>query len=153
MPQLSVMARRDRALRCTGGLEEQVAPGRNRREDEVDLAGAADDGPPARPVVKGEMNPNESLPISAKTVGAPRPSRKTSVDGQRETGDIAGLVGGEPQHCVVDVDRLDPGIGSKLRPSKPSSMSACVGSPDPAGTGDRWRPTIIGVFTVVGLPC
>ena len=36
------------------------------------------------------------------------------VDGQGDAGDVAGLVGGEEQHGVGDVHRLDPGDGKRV---------------------------------------
>jgi hypothetical protein len=36
------------------------------------------------------------------------------VDGQGDSGDVAGLVGGEEQHGVGDVHPLDPGDGKRV---------------------------------------
>ena len=38
----------------------------------------------------------------------------TGVDGEADAGDIAGLVGGEEQHGVGDVHRLEPGDGKRV---------------------------------------
>src|ERR1700733_16076623 len=57
-------------------------------------------------------------PVMKATLPATRPAmvwwfslldHRAGVDGQRHAGDVAGLVGGEEQDRVADVDRLHPG--------------------------------------------
>ena len=46
--------------------------------------------------------------MSAEVVMFPLFQEAAGVDGQCDAGDVAGLVGGEEQHRVADVDGLHP---------------------------------------------
>src|ERR1700689_4351867 len=57
--------------------------------------------PRAAPVMKA------TLPATRPGMIPPLPDRVAGVDGELEAGHVPGLVGGEEQHGVADVARLD----------------------------------------------
>src|SRR5580692_5317804 len=55
----------------------------------------------AAPVMKA------TFPATRPAMVPPLPDRVAGVDGELEAGHVPGLVGGEEEHGVADVDRLD----------------------------------------------
>src|SRR4051794_29773666 len=115
MPQLSVMARKIVLFDVPGGPSSS----KSRPED---TAARTRSISRVRPTILAASAARRSASVVSTSYcllrqdqgGAADLLAEAGVHRQRHAGDVTGLVGGEPQHGVADVDRLDPRDGQAV---------------------------------------